>query len=364
MKKLICILAIFCLLSCSAESMLSACGSHVLYLDPQGTVWAWGSNQKGESVPDSEAERILKPTLVFKDTRSIAAGRQFSYVLDNESTLWRWGSGLEAPEQIDSDVRLMAACEDICAYVCGDTLKLLSGEELITLEAPGIKAVQAGADFVLYLTDDGNAYFYGNNDYLQAGGINEAPVVIMENCASISAHGQTLLFTDAAGNVYAMGASGAEGRLGIDSDDWITEPVSNGLGGIGECFAGVACSGAVDRSGCMYVWGSLYSYVSAFDENGDALTSMVEGVLINYGKTPIALFPNISKLAFGDAFIAALTSDGSVMTWGSNDQGQLGDGYYTSIEYSLDEESEDGTYEITVLDGEQRVFPVYPEFID
>ena len=85
---------------------------------------------------------------------------------------------------------------------------------------------------------------------------------------------------------------------------------------------------------------------------------MVDGALLSYGHEPIRLYENVKDAAFGDAFIALLFESGEVYTWGSNDQGQLGNGSYTLI--SLLEAEDDEGYEIEVISSADSVFPNIP----
>ena len=370
------LILLFLLPSASAEdsgSILSVAaeGSHALALDISGRVWAWGSNQRGESAPYSEDSRVTVPTPVLENAVSVACGQQFSLALCADGCLYGWGDnrskqlpGLDA-EKADEITLLMEnvtrvhACDDRAVAVTEDGKACLwGGGEEMRIVSENAKDARVGADCMLILTENGDVEFLGSADYYESGTVPDAPVRVLTDCASVSAAGQTLIACTNGGEIFVWGANGTDGRLGLSQTGWIYEPtklpIENALRGI----SGLSCSAALTESRSLYVWGTLYSYVTAFGENGDALTSLVDGTLIFYGNEPVLLYENALDIAFGDAFAVLLLSDGSVLTWGSNDQGQIGDGTCTETALVAGEDSEDED-ELVIVSSEQRIFPVY-----
>ncbi len=75
---------------------VAAGGSHSLALDPDGFVWAWGSNDRGQlgngtSVPSDLPSRVDDLSGVI----AIAAGISHSLALREDGTLWAWGANDE-----------------------------------------------------------------------------------------------------------------------------------------------------------------------------------------------------------------------------------------------------------------------------
>lgn len=350
---------------------VAAEGSHALALDARGRVWAWGSNQRGESVPGSAEPRATVPTPVMENAVAIACGQQFSLALCADGRLYGWGDnrskqlpGLDAEKAeeitpILENIARVHACDDRAIAVTADGKAYLwgGGGEMRIVSENALDA-RVGADCLLILTENGDAEFLGSPDYYENGVAPEAPARVLTDCASVSASGQTLIACTNGGEIFVWGANGTDGRLGLSQTGWIYDPtklpIENALRGI----SGLSCSAALTESRSLYVWGTLYSYVTAFGENGGALTSLVDGTLIFYGNEPILLYENALDIAFGDAFAVLLLSDGSVLTWGSNDQGQIGDGTHTETELVAGEDSEDED-ELVIVSSEQRIFPVY-----
>ena len=96
-------------------------------------------------------------------------------------------------------------------------------------------------------------------------------------------------------------------------------------------------------------------YVVLYDENGDPAASVVDGPLVSYGSAPVRLYDNAQALAFGDAFVLLLRTDGTILAWGSNDHGQMADGDWTKAEL-VDGDDEDEK-DVVITESDQFVFP-------
>lgn len=81
-----------------APLRLSAGLSHTVYVDEEGTLWAWGSNQAGqlggetqETGTDWEGNPIpasTQPLAVLEEVVSASAGADFTVALKTDGTLW------------------------------------------------------------------------------------------------------------------------------------------------------------------------------------------------------------------------------------------------------------------------------------
>lgn len=355
---------------CAAPGEVAASGNHALYLDESGTVWAWGANHRHESVPWSEDYMQLTPEKVFEGARQIACGRQFSLVLDTDGNVWLWGDNSDG-KLIDAgavisektlfsqNVKQIAADDKGCALLFDDgSVSWFDGEN-VNEYSVNANEVSCGTDFVLMLTEDGEALFAGNGYYVGQSERVREPVSIMSGIKSVAAGGQTAMLIPEDGALCVMGASGYEGRLGLDTAAWISEPTPNGVQDALRGIGGLSANGAITRDGTLYLWGSVYSLFSTFTEDGIPFYVSAEVTLINYGKTPMPVYMNVKSCAIGDAFIVVEMDDGTLLSWGTNDWGQAGDGSYTVFTMSQ-EEDDDGEeeFDISVSDNRQHVFPV------
>ena len=338
MKKLCLIIIMLLTLSTIAES-LRLSGSHALYLDANGSVWAWGSNIKGESVYDSDAERVLEPQVVFTDALAIAAGKYFSMALNSKNDLYIWG-GESEPKLIAGSVIALDACDELAGYVSANGKAYMYVNDESTLIAEGCSDIAIGMDFALLLYPNGDVYKYSD----------EEPAKVLDGCTDIAAYGETCLYLKTDGSVYISGASANDGRLLSSYVAQIDTPFYTGLKA-DALVPGLSCSGVITQ-GELWVWGAIYSYMTAYNDSGDSAV-LNDGILISYGATPVMLYQNVAAAAFGDAFAVVLKDDGTLLAWGSNESGQAGAGY-TKVELY---EDEDGEYEAVLTESAQCLFP-------
>ncbi|MBQ4227991.1 MAG: hypothetical protein II697_07270 [Clostridia bacterium] len=353
----------------SGRAEVAASGSHALYLDAQGQVWAWGSNHRGESLPGEKAEAVCLPQRAFSGAAQIACARQFSLALDKEGAVWIWGgvpAGMldnaepfrtDAPVRLAGDAIKIAADESCCALLFSNGQARWFDGAWHEIEGP-VRDVAVGMAFALYVTEKDEARITGEG-YLQALYGESLDRTLLEGCKGVYAAGQTALLIGKDGALYAMGASGSEGRLGLDTPAWLTQPVPNGVANAVCAFPGLSCSGALDAGGQLYLWGGLYSWYTSFDSEGAPQSSTAEGMLLNFGKTPAPVYANVKSAAVGDAFAIVEFMDGRLVSFGSNDWGQAGDGARTLFQLIPDEDDDgdESDSELIVTDNQQRVFP-------
>jgi alpha-tubulin suppressor-like RCC1 family protein len=243
-------------------------------------VYAWGSNAYGQlgipyiqdhpgtpfsSVPVSS----MNAASAFRNRFpvAIAHSQVHALALCSDGTVIGWGS--------DQVGRLGNGTDsDIPGFTELVSTGVLSGKR--------IKSIAAGYSFGLALCTDGTIVSWGSNQYGQLGTGSEStystvPVLVDQTgvlagrqVVSIAAGGSLALAVCADGGVVSWG-SGALGRDGPDSQSSPAE---------------------VDRSGVL----ASRSVVSVSTDT-------------NFGK-----------------FVLAICSDGAVVTWGNNDSGQLGVG--------------------------------------
>ena len=217
----------------------------------------------------------------------------------------------------------------------------------------GAKSSADGADVLAEGDADGvtdTAKDSGDSDLSESA----AGVKKLEGATEIDACGQTRMARTEDGTLYIWGAAGTDGRLGLAVNGWVDTPIPLELADVRTFSAGLTTSGAITESGEACLWGTVYSYVVLYDENGDPAASVVDGPLVSYGSAPVRLYDNAQALAFGDAFVLLLRTDGTILAWGSNDHGQMADGDWTKAELadSDDEEEKD----VVITESDQFVF--------
>ncbi|MEU7023834.1 Ig-like domain repeat protein [Streptomyces sp. NPDC046203] len=193
--------------------------------------------------------------------------------------------------------------------------------------------VSGGHQFSLGLSSDGHVYAWGFNSSGQLGDgtttTRTSPVEVHlpagTRATAISAGTNHSLAVTSDGHVYAWGWNDS-GQLGIGTADNDPHPTpAEALLPAGVQATAIAAgryhSLAVTSDGRVFAWG--YNY---WGQLGNGTTG------VDPNPTPVETdLPagtEATAVAAGDSHSLALTSDGRVLAWGADYNGQLGDGMY------------------------------------
>eukprot|EP01119_Soliformovum_irregulare_P004440 TRINITY_DN15442_c0_g1_i1.p1 TRINITY_DN15442_c0_g1~~TRINITY_DN15442_c0_g1_i1.p1 ORF type:complete len:411 (+),score=82.74 TRINITY_DN15442_c0_g1_i1:83-1315(+) len=238
----------------------------------------------------------------------ISCGDAHTLALDDKGRIWSWGS----------KGNILGHSEDASPI----ETPIGIAKKVIGLEDKFIVDISAGYDFSLAITDKGKAFIWGSGDYFQIKfGQEVLPIPEMiktyGHITAVCAAGHHMVLLNKH-LLLTMGSS-AFGRLGQgepSDDGFLLNP---GLVKFSQKIANISCGGdhtfAKTRDGVLYAWG--------WNEHGQLglnhATNAFEPVEIPYFKDRQVTFFGQGK--YGHSFAIA---DGSVYTWGWNDEGQLG----------------------------------------
>ncbi len=270
-------------------------------------VVAWGENEMSQLSGEAFSESAVPVTVEgLSGVTAVAAGGKHSLALLANGTVVGWGSD---------------------GYG-----ELGNGTSTTRVDAPvpakgltNVTAIAAGHKFSLALLSDGTVRAWGNGQYGKLGNGSEnargstLPVQVqgLGGVTSISAgffHALALLRN---GTVMAWG-NGDYGELGnetiVNSD--VPVPVS-GLTGVKQISAGGIHSLALLSDGTVWSWG------------GDEYGQLGLGEKVTHRTdVPVRVIglSGVKAISAGMFYNLALLSNGTVMAWGYNHSGQLGDG--------------------------------------
>lgn len=147
-----------------------------------------------------------------------------------------------------------------------------------------------------------------------------------ENLRSIACGGAHTLFLTESGNIYATGLNDY-GQLGISDDKtYSTEPfrISGLPKEIVQISAGYHHSAAITVDGDLYMWGN--------NSNGQlGLGKKAESVVNAPSKVECLSTVRIKVAALGSEHSIAITDNGETLSWGSGGSGRLGHGHQRSV---------------------------------
>lgn len=185
----------------------------------------------------------------------------------------------------------------------------------------GVAEIAAGNANTCARKTDGTILCWGNNLYGQLGGSpssNEASpwaVPGLTDVAGIALGGGHTCARKTDGTVLCWGLN-IHGQLGDGTMENKSSPtLVPGLTGVAEIVLGFhhSCARKLDAS--VLCWGA-----NSFGELGDGTT------VDKPSPTTVLGLNGVAELALGAGFTCARKTDGTVLCWGSNNSGQLGDG--------------------------------------
>ena len=276
-------------------------GTHVHVLFVDGTVSGWGINTFGQVGSGSIENAVQQPQQLanLPPAYALAAGSSHSLALTRDGRVFAWGLNMDG--QLGQ----------------GDTNNRLQPAEVAGLS--GVQAIAAASTFSVALKSDGTVWAWGDNHGQQLGDgtqILRSRPFRVAGLASIA----KIFISD-----FAIFAQKADGTV------WVTGSPPTLISGdpgprqgarhLAEFDGAVSIAGSnrhivvVRADGSVWTGGQQVAMALGFPDNAD-----VAG---------LKQLPGISDAvaaAVGNTNSAVLRRDGTVLSWGLNTFGQIGDG--------------------------------------
>jgi alpha-tubulin suppressor-like RCC1 family protein len=283
------------------------------------TVADWGYNGSGQLGNGTTAlSRTPVAVSGLSNVIAIAGGGEHSLALLGNATMMGWGANREGQigDGSTTNRRVPVAIVDFATL-------------------GGIAAIAAGDEFSLALMTNGTVLAWGANEegQLATGKTTRvtAPAAIkgLNNVTAIAAGGEFALARLSNGTVMSWGA-GTEGQLGDGKFGKSLTPVTvKGLSGVTAIAAGEEFALARLSNGTVMSWGSnanaQLGVPAETKSAGEGATEEVE-ILHSDVPLPVQQLSGVTAIAAGDDHALALLGDGEVSAWGANGAGQLGRG--------------------------------------
>jgi len=290
------------------KAMIASGGGHTLAIKDDGTLWAWGRNDKGQ-LGDGTTENRNAPVQIGEDSDwvAVAAGFNFSVAVKANGTLWSWGTN-------ENGVLGNGAYSD-------STIPTRVGV------GASWRAVAAGRMHTLALQNDGSLWAWGANGAGQlainpdpAGGgaiMKTTPTAIAGSWVAVAAGEFHSLAIDLSGDIYSWGANTSNqlARSGGSSvsdynvtiaRDGSNNPLNSGVSGT--VAAGADFSVTVNSLGHLYSWGS-----NTYGQLGRGLGASGVGLVRT----------DVTSVSVGQGHLVMTDALGNVMAWGRSDCGQV-----------------------------------------
>jgi alpha-tubulin suppressor-like RCC1 family protein len=291
--------------------------NHCAAIKTDGTLWTWGLNNNGQIGDNSSFTRPIPVTTFAGGTnwKQVSSGQVNTAAIKTDGTLWIWGQGFQA--QLGTN-------------------NIISRSNPVTTFAGGTnwKQVSLGGNMTVAIKTDGTLWIWGTGSEGQLGNIDvttkSTPVTTFAggtNWKQVSAAGLghcAAIKTD--GTLWTWG-TGSSGQLGRTTGDPVITPVTTFAGGTNwadtlsaepedlyTISAGRSNTVAIKTDGTLWTWGE--------GSNGN-LGNNDASIKV----TPVTTFAggtNWKQLSNGVNHCTAIKTDGTLWTWGSAGNGQLG----------------------------------------
>ncbi len=280
---------------------------------------AWGYNGSGQ-LGNGTTTLSRTPVAVsgLSNVIALAGGGEHSLALLSNATMMAWGANREGQLGNNSTASSRVPVAVVNFLTIG-----------------GITAIAAGGEFSLALLKDGTVLAWGANEEGQLGSgkttriTTPEPVKSLSNVTAIAAGGEFALARLSNGTVMSWGAGG-EGQLGTGKYSRSLTPVAvKGLSGVTAIAAGNEFALARLTNGTVMSWGSnaaaqlgVPAELKSVGEGGKEEVEIAHSDI----PLPVQQLSGVTAIAAGGRHAMALLGNGEVSTWGDNEAGQLGRG--------------------------------------
>jgi alpha-tubulin suppressor-like RCC1 family protein len=309
-----------------------------------GRVMCWGENDDGECGNGGFVSPSLTPTQVpgIANAKQLVAGTEFTCAMLEDNSIYCWGNNGSSqlgdlsttlssqPRQVTAllgatATGIVAGDRTACAYVSGGARcwgnQFGMGAQLLS----GVKSVASGDNHTCTVEGDNSVNCYGQNNNYQLGDNTQnfqgAPGVNPMNlptAAEVFARGNQSCAKLADGTAKCWGLNEG-GRLGTGSPSYYvqTPSVVMGLSGVQKFTMGQDGNCALKMDGTVWCWGTNYN-----GQVGDG------SYVLRNAAVQIPSLAGVKDVASGGGHACAVKSDGTLACWGYGGNGQLGNGIH------------------------------------
>jgi alpha-tubulin suppressor-like RCC1 family protein len=286
---------------------------HSAAIKTDGTLWSWGNNYSitvGGQLGDNTSIHRSSPVQTVAggtNWKQVSCGSYFTAAIKTDGTLWLWGSNTNG---VLGDNTTVSKSSPVQTVSGGTNWKQISGSAAIKT--------------------DGTLWLWGKNTDGQLGDNSvthrSSPVQTVSagtnwKQVSVSGSGNSTAAIKTDGTLWLWGLNG-NGQLGDNSITSRSSPVQTVSGGTN--WKQVSCfnetTAAIKTDGTLWLWG----------KNTDGQLGTNDIVHRSSPVQTVSGGTNWKQVSVGVGHSAAIKTDGTLWSWGSNANGPLGDNTTTA----------------------------------
>jgi DNA polymerase IIIc chi subunit len=269
-------------------------------------LWVWGAGTNGQLGNNTAVNRSTPVTTLAggANWKQVACGGNHTTAIKTDGTLWTWG--YNAYGQIGDNTAVNRSTP-VTTFAGGANWKQVAG----------------GGYHTAAIKTDGTLWTWGRNSYVQLG-INNATTPIYTPVTTFAGGTNWKQVSGSFSNTAAIKTDGtlwtwgnnSTGQLGNNTTTQRRTPVTTFAGGTDwkQVSCGYFHTAAIKTDGTLWIWGRN-SYVQLGVND------------LTQRNTPVTTFAggtNWKQVVGGGSHTAAIKTDGTLWTWGSNIFGPLG----------------------------------------
>ncbi len=305
-------------------SIVAGGEEHTCAVNSSGAVFCWGSNADGQLGNGTNTKSLtpVPATGLSSGVVGVTAGQDFTCALTHAGTVMCWGSNTtgDLGNGTTNDSNVPVEVLDVAG----------------TAPLSGVVAISAGQYFVCALTSAGSVLCWGDNAEQELGpepsgfrtGLPNVVTGIPAGMVAINTGAGFACALTSTGVAWCWGGSGT-GVLGAGPNLPNGSPVevlnlagTAPISGVAQIAGGYQDACAVTNAGTALCWGANQA-----GEDGNATNTAVSSpvqVLDIAGTSPLV---GVTAIVSGDNDACAITSAGGVLCWGDPFNGELGNNY-------------------------------------
>lgn len=269
-----------------------------------GTLWAWGNNAGGR-LGDGTVMPRHKPVKIMDNVASVHNFGNNTMAITTDGSLYSWGVNDKWG-------------------ILGNGTTVASSSPTLILD--NVVSIQKFSDIMMAITADGSLWAWGSNSFWvispSSNSNTLSPIHLLDNVVEVFSTGSLAIALTSNGGLWTWGLDTNQGRLGQGrSEKFTVAPVcapAKVLDNVTYFTYAADTTFAITKDYGLWAWG--HNYDGRFGNGTNSEGSPI----------PVKIFEGVAYVSMLDNALInatmAVTTDGRLWAWGSNENSLLGDG--------------------------------------